>query len=168
MKSNKTNAKPSPPFKSIETHKHQLETWKNKFQRLKSGYQYSNPPKNQDKIDLLGLNIRVMNNDVDHWDTVTDPAQNPQTKTDFSDDRVKEMDVSWRQTSLKITFDKQTSEEVKRGIWSQALLASTRLWRSAIGSIDSGSDMSPSVGNVIDDKLMKDAMVINTIANMDL
>ena len=47
-KSNETNKKPSPPFKSIKTQKHQLETQKDQFHRLKSGNQYSNTPKNQD------------------------------------------------------------------------------------------------------------------------
>ena len=108
----------------------------------------------------------MTNNDVDHWDTVTDPPQNPQIKTDFSDDRVKEMDHSGGQTSLKIMFNKQTPEEVKRAIFSQALLLSIRLCRSAICSIDSGSDMSPNIANVIDTMLMKAAMVINTVADV--
>ena len=77
-KSNKTNKKPSPPFKSIKTHKHQLETQNNQFQRLKSGNQYSDTPRNQDDRDLVDLNVRVTNNDVDHWVMVTDPPQNPQ------------------------------------------------------------------------------------------
>ena len=79
---------------------------------------------------------------------------------------MKEMDVSGGQTSLKITFNEQTPEEIKRGILSQALLASIRLWRRAIGSIDSGSDMNPDVPNVIGDALTKAAMVINTVADM--
>ena len=70
---------------------------------------------------------------------VTNPPQNPQIKTDFSDDSVRVMDNSGGHTSLKITFDKQTPEEVKRGMLNQALLASIRSQRSAIGSIDSGS-----------------------------
>ena len=106
---------------------------------MKNRNQYSDTPKNQNDIDLVGLNVKVMNNDVDHWDIVTDP----QTEADFSDDRTKEMNVSGGQKSLKITFNKQTPEEVKRGILSQTLLASIRSCRSAIGSIDSGSDMSP-------------------------
>ena len=73
---NKTNKKASPTFKSIKTCKHQLETQKNQFQRLKSGNQYSNTPKNLDERDPTDLNLRVMNNDVDHWDMVTDPPQN--------------------------------------------------------------------------------------------
>ena len=97
---------------------------------------------------------------------VTDPPQNPQTEAWSSDDRGKEMDVSGGQMSLKITFDKQTPEEVKRGIWSQALFASIRSHRSAIGSIDLGLDMNPDVANVIDDILMKAAMVINTVADV--
>ena len=103
---------------------------------------------------------------MDQWNTVTDPPLNPQNKTDFLDGRVKEMDVSGGQTSLKIMFDKQTPKEIKRGILSQDLLASIRAWRSAIGSIDSGSDMSPDIANVIDDTLTKAAMVINTVADV--
>ena len=79
---------------------------------MKSRNQYSDTPKNQDDRDVVGLNVRVMNN-IDHWDMVTDPPQNPQIKTDFSADRVKEIDESGGQTSLKITFNKQTPEEVK-------------------------------------------------------
>ena len=76
------------------------------------------------------------------------------------------MDVSGGQTSLKIMFDKQTPEEVKRGILSQALLTSIRLHKCAIVSIDLGSNMNPDVANVIDDTLMKSAMVINTVADV--
>ena len=76
------------------------------------------------------------------------------------------MDVSGGQMSLKITFDEQTPDEVKRGILHQALLASIRSWRSAISSIDLGLDMNPDVANVIDDMLLKAAMVINTVADM--
>ena len=83
---------------------------------MKSGNQYSNTPKNLDEREFIDLNVGVMNNDADHWDMVTDPPKNPQTKVDFSDDGVKEMDVSEGQASLKITFDEQTPEEVKRGI----------------------------------------------------
>ena len=68
----------------------------------------------------------MMNDDADHWDTVADPLQNPQTEADSSDDRAKEMDLSGGQTFLKMMFDKQTPEEIKRGIVSQALLASIR------------------------------------------
>ena len=85
---------------------------------------------------------------------------------DFSDDIVRVMDDSGEQTSLKVTLNKQTPADVQRGMLSQALLASIRLWRSATGSIDSGSDMNPSVVNVIDNMLMKEAMVINTVANV--
>ena len=42
-KSNKTNKKPSPPFESIKTYKHQLETQKNQFQRSKSGNLFQHP-----------------------------------------------------------------------------------------------------------------------------
>ena len=108
----------------------------------------------------------MMNDDVDHWDTVTDPSQNSQTEADSSDDRAKEMDVSGGQTSLKIMFDKHTPEGVKRGILSQALLASIRSHRTAIGSTDLGSDINPDVANVIDDMLMKAVMVINTVADV--
>ena len=48
---------------------------------------------------------------------------------DFSDGRVRVMDDSGEQTSLKITFNKQTPEEVKRGMLRQALLASVRSQR---------------------------------------
>ena len=133
---------------------------------MRSRNQYSETPKNQDDRDLIGLNIRVMNNAADHWDTVTDPLQNPQIKTDFSDNSVIEMDDSGGQMSLKMMFDKQTPEEVKRGILSQALLASIRSWRSAIGSIDSGSDMNPNIANIIDNTLTKAVMVINTVADV--
>ena len=103
---------------------------------------------------------------MDHWDMVTDPPQDPQTEADSSDNRLKEMNVSVGQMSLKITFDKQAPEEVKRGILSQALLASIRLHKSAIDSIGLGSDMNPDVANVIDDTLTKAVMVINTVAKM--
>ena len=118
--------------------------------------------------DLLWLNVRMMNDDVDHWGMVTDPPQTPQTETDSSDDRAKEINVSGGQMSLKIMFDKQTPEEVKGGILSQALLASIRSCRSAIGSIDSGSDMNPNIANVIDETLMQAAMVINTVADLGI
>ena len=85
---------------------------------------------------------------------------------DFSDDRVRVMDESGGHISLKITFNKQTPEEVKRGMLSQALLASTRSQRSAIGTIDSDSDMSCNVANIIDDMLTKAVMVINNIADV--
>ena len=49
---------------------------------------------------------------------------------------------------------------------SQALLASIRSHRSAIGSIDSGSDMNLNITNVIDETLMQAAMVINTVADV--
>ena len=49
---------------------------------------------------------------------------------------------------------------------SQALLASIRSQRSAIDSIDVGSDMNPDVANVIDDMLMKVVMVINNVVDM--
>ena len=127
---------------------------------------YSNTPKNQDDRDLVGLNVSMMNDDANQWDMVTDPPQNPQTEADSSDDRVKEMDVSGGQTSLKITFDKQTPEEVKRGVLSEVLLASIRLHKIAIGSINSGSDMNPNMGNVIDHTLTKAVIVINTVADV--
>ena len=75
-KSKKTNKKPSPPFKSIKTCKHQLETQKNQFQGWKSGNQYSNTPKNQDNKDLEGLYNRMMNDDAHQRDTVIDPPPN--------------------------------------------------------------------------------------------
>ena len=98
---------------------------------MKNRNQYSDTPKNQDDGDLVDPNVWVINNDPDHWDTVTNPPSNPQIEMDFSNDRVRVMDDSGGQTSLKIMFDKQTPEEVKRGMLSQALLAS-------MGSIDSG------------------------------
>ena len=52
---------------------------------------------------------------------------------------------------------------VRRGMLSQALLTSIRSKRSAIGSIDSGSDMNPNVVNIIDDTLTRARMVINTV-----
>ena len=103
---------------------------------------------------------------MDHWDMVTESPQNPQTKVDFSDNRVTEADVSGGQTSLKIIFDEQTPEEVKRGILSQVLLASIRSQRSAIGSVELGSDMTPDVANVIEHTLTKPVTVINTVADM--
>ena len=96
---------------------------------------------------------------------VIEQPLNPQTEADSSDDRAREMDASGGQTSLKITFNKQIPEEVKRGILSQVLLASIPSCRSVIGSIDSGSDMNLNVTNVIDDMLTQAAMVINTIAD---
>ena len=63
-------------------------------------------------------------------------------------------------------FNKQTPEEVKRGMLRQALLASIRSWRGAIGSTDSGSDRNPNVANVIEDTLTKAVVVINTVANV--
>ena len=50
---------------------------------------------------------------------------------------------------------------------NQTLLASIRSRRSAIGSIDSGSDMNPNVANVIDDSFMRAWMVINTVADVE-
>ena len=75
-------------------------------------------------------------------------------------------DDSGGQTSLKVTLDKQTPDEVKRGMLSQALFTSIRSKRSVIGSVDSGSDMNPNVANIIDDTLTKAAMVINTVADV--
>ena len=69
------------------------------------------------------------------------------------------------QTFPKVTLYKQTSEEVKGGMLSQALLVSIRSRRSAIGSIDSGSDMNLDIANVIDDTLTRVVMVINTVSN---
>ena len=68
---------------------------------MKNRNQYSDTPKNQDDRDLADLNIRVVNNNVDHWDMVTNPPQTPQIKMDFSDDRVRVMDDSGGQISLK-------------------------------------------------------------------
>ena len=76
------------------------------------------------------------------------------------------MDVSGGQMFLKIMFNKPTPEEVKTGTLNQALLPSIISWRSAIGSIDSGSDRNPNIANVIDDTLMKAAMVIDTVADV--
>ena len=108
----------------------------------------------------------MTNANVDHWDTVTNPSQNPQIKTDFSDDSVRVTDDAGGQRSLKVTLDKQTPDEAKRGMQSEALFTSIRSRRSAIGSVDSGSDMNPDVANVIDDTLTKAAKVINTVANV--
>ena len=80
---------------------------------------------------------------------------------------MKETDVSGEQTSLKTTFDKQTPEEVKWGILSQAFLASIRSYRSAMCSIDLGLDMNPDIANVTDDTLTQAAMVINTVADVE-
>ena len=49
---------------------------------------------------------------------------------------------------------------------SQVLFASIRSRRSAIGSVDSGSDMNPNVVNIIDDTLTT-AMVINTVPDVE-
>ena len=76
------------------------------------------------------------------------------------------MDDSGGQTSIKVTLDKQTPDEVKRGMLSQALFASITSRRSAIGTVNSGSDMNPSVVDIIDDTLTKAAMVINTVADV--
>ena len=97
---------------------------------------------------------------------MTNQSQNPQIKTDFSDDSMRVMDDSGGQMSLKVLLDKQTPDEVKRGVLTQALFASIRSRRSAIGSVDSGLDMNSSVANVIDNTLTKAAMVINTVANV--
>ena len=95
-----------------------------------------------------------------------DPPENPQTEADSSDDRAKETEASGGQTSFKTMFNKQTPEEVKRGILSQDLLASNQSCRSAIGSIDSDSDMNPDVAHVVYDMLTQAAMVINTVADV--
>ena len=115
---------------------------------------------------MVGLNARKMNDGADDWDMVIDPSQNPQTEADSSDDRAKETNASGGQMSLKITFNKQTPEEVKRGILSQALFPSIRSCRSAIGCIVSGSDMNHNIANVIDDMLTQEATVINTVADV--
>ena len=88
-----------------------------------------------------------------HQDTVTNQSQNPQIKMGFSDDSVRVMDNSGGLTSLNVTLDKQTPDEVKRGMLSQALFASIRSRRSVLGTVDSGLDMNPNVVNVIDDTL---------------
>ena len=121
MKSNKTHKKPSPPFKSIKTPIGNLKESISRAEKWKSVFQH---PKNQDNKDLVGLNARMMNYDADYLDTVIDPPQYPQNEADSSDDRAKETDASGGQVFLKMTFNKQTQEEVKRGILSQALLAS--------------------------------------------
>ena len=94
------------------------------------------------------------------------PTQNPQTNADSSDNRAKETDAFGGQISLKITFNEQTPEEVKRGILSQALLASILSCRSAIGSIDSGSDMNYNIANVKDDTFIQAVTVMNTVADV--
>ena len=103
---------------------------------------------------------------MDHQDTVTNLSQNPLFKTHFLDDSVRVMDGSGGHMSLKVTSDKQTPDEVKRGVLSQVLLASIRSRRSAIGSVDSGSHMNPDVVNIIDDTLTRAAVVINTVADV--
>ena len=50
---------------------------------------------------------------------------------------------------------------------SQALLTFIRS-RSAIGSIDSGSDMNPDDANTIDDTLTTAVMVINIVVGVGL
>ena len=133
---------------------------------MKNTNQCSNIPKNQNDRDLVDLNVRVTNANADHWDTVTNPYQNPQIKMDFSDDSMRVTDDSGEQTSLKVTLDKQTPDKAKRGMLSKALFTSIRSRRSAIGSVDPGSDINPDVVNVIDDTLTKAVTVINTGADV--
>ena len=133
---------------------------------MKNRNQYSETPKDQNERDLIDQNVRVTNANVDHQDTVTIPSPNPQIKTDFSDDSMRVIDDSGGQTSLKITLDKQTPDDIKRGILSQTLMVSIRSRRSAIGYVDSGFDMNPDVANIIDNTLTKAVMVINNVANV--
>ena len=49
---------------------------------------------------------------------------------------------------------------------SQTLLSSIRSRRSAIGSVDSDSDMNLGVENIIDDTLTRAVTVINTCAGI--
>ena len=166
IKSSKTNHKPNPPFKSIKTHN---TNWKLKksISKNKNINQYSDTPKVQDD-DVVDWIARVTNTDADHQDMVANPSQNFQNKMYFSDDSVRVTDDSGGQVSPKVTLDKQTPDKVKRGVLSQALLASIRSRRSAIGSIDSGSDMNPDVVNVIDDTLTREAMAVSTVADVGM
>ena len=73
---------------------------------MKNRNQCSDTPKDQKDRDLVDLNFRVTNANLDHQDTVTNTSQNPQIKTDFSDDSVRVMEDSGGQTSVKVTLDK--------------------------------------------------------------
>ena len=70
------------------------------------------------------------------------------------------------QMSLNVTPDKQTPDMVGRGVLSQDILSSIRSRRSAISSVDSGSDMNPDVANIINDTLTRAVTVMNTTANI--
>ena len=126
---------------------------KSQSQRNRNRYQHSDTPhpclrtddKDQDGRDLKDLNARVTNTDADHQDTVTTPSPNPLTKIDFSGDILGVMDDFEGQMFLNVTIDKQTPDMVRTSVLSQALLSSIRSRRSAIGIIDSGSDMSPDI-----------------------
>ena len=78
------------------------------------------------------------------------------------------MDDSGGQTSPKVTLDKQTTDEVKRSMLSQALLASIRSRRSAIGGTESGSDINPDGTNVLNETLTKAVMVNNPTLNRNI
>ena len=52
---------------------------------------------------------------------------------------------------------------VRTSALSQDLLSSIKTRRSAIGSVDSGSDMNPEVANIINDTLTRTVTVINTV-----
>ena len=163
-----------PSFKFIKTHKHQLEMQKNQSQRNKNRNQHTYTPpscprtdgKDQDNSNLVDLNARMTNTDADHQDTVTDPSPNPITTIDFSGVIVGATNDFEGKTSLNVPPDKQTPDTVRRCVLSQALLSPIKSGRSTIGSVDSGSDMSPDVANIIDDTLTRAAMVIHTVANI--
>ena len=111
----------------------------------------------------MDLNPRVTNSDADVQDTVTTQSPNPITKIDFSDDILGVMDDFEGQMFLNVTIDKQTPDMVRTSELGQDLLSSIRSRRSAIGSVDSGSDMNPDVANIIDDTLTRAETMINTV-----
>ena len=122
--------------------------------------------RDQDNRDLVDLNARVTNVDVDYEHIVTDPSQNHQTKRDFSGDIVGVTNYFEGQTSLSVTPDKQTPDMIRRGVLSQALLSAIKSRRSAIGSVDSGSDMNPDVAHIINVTLTRAATAIKTVADV--
>ena len=133
---------------------------------MKNRNQHSDTPKDQNDRSLVDPNITVTNANVDHQDEVTNPSQNPKIKMDSSDDSVRVTDNSGGQISLKVALDKQIPDEVQRGRLNQTLFTCIRSRRSAIGSVDSGSNMNPDIANIIDDTLPKAVMVINTVADV--
>ena len=152
-KVSKSNTKPNPP---LNLSKLTNTSWKLKRTNCKE---------KEIKINILTPHIhvqrqmaktrlietRVTNADADHQDMVTDPSQNLHTKIDFSGDIVGVTNDLEGQMFPKVAPDKQTPDMVRRRVLSQALLSSIKSRRSAIGSVDSGSDMNPDVANIIDD-----------------